>query len=82
MSHKIKQTIIGSRRAQIKFAWLPVITEDGFKIWWEKYLSFEELIMVPDTPIYPGYYYEVPKWIEREAWSQSSTMWDEYEGKV
>jgi len=63
------QIMVGTKRRQNKVAWWPKTTEDGKTIWLESYLSIK---------VYAGY----QVWEEKEAWSQASTMWNEWHEKV
>lgn len=59
--------ILRKRKA---FAWLPINTSDGKRIWLKRYLVLESFY--PMSPGYPGV------WFVESSWSKESEEWKGY----
>jgi hypothetical protein len=55
---------LGDKRVETKFAWLPKVTSDGYKIWLEYYISYSEYRKFKILTAMTGYLRWVTEWVE------------------
>lgn len=73
---------VGDTRRRFKFCWRPRKTDDGYWVWLESVLVTEKYTrltaLIPEMKVPQQY----SAWIVTEKFSSSSTLWQEYKGKI